>query len=135
MMQLVLALLLSAIEMAESQGANGGSYFDQIGSVYNYDAYGIKFAANDQYSVLIQNDQSQFVISFAPYGPNASNCTFQYQYPGYEYMYMVAVAKNNSGGQMRFLNIGESFQVSYSISCLLSKLNEQCGREQFSTSK
>lgn len=105
--------LISLARLTQGQGARGGSYFDNQASVYQYDAYGIKFAANDLYSVLIQNDQRQFIVSFAPYGPNGANCSFSYQYPGYEFMYMVAVAKNASAHDpMRFLSIGESFQVS-----------------------
>ena len=109
-----LVLQLAHLRLTVHQGMIGGSFFDNIASVYQYDAYGVKFAANDLYSVLIQNDQRQFVILFAPYGPQGMNCSFSYEYPGYEFMYMVAVAKNGDRpGPMRFLNLGESFQVSF----------------------
>ena len=112
-MRLFLLLLFAIIRSPRFHSVHGQSYFDTIGSVFNYDAYGIRFAVNEQYSVLIQNDLQQFIVSFAPYSPTSSNCTFGYQYPGYEFMYMTAVAPNISagGGQMRFVHIGESFQV------------------------
>ena len=112
-MRLFLFFLIAVSRSPQRHYAAGSSYFDTTGSVFNYDAYGIRFALNEQYSVLIQNDLRQFIVSFAPYSETSANCTFSYQYPGYEFMYMVAVTQNiTAGGRtMRFVNIGESFQV------------------------
>ncbi len=84
-----------------------GQKFD----TYDYDAYGKRFAMNEDFAVLASNDYGKFNLIFAPY--SATSCTRSIAYASSnEYVYTVAVAPKRAAGQYRFAIIGEILDSS-----------------------
>jgi hypothetical protein len=66
----------------------------------DYDAYGLKIAANNLMIVEAQNDYTEFLIQFAPYTDNIvqtsqQSCAIEY-YDLSQFIYAVALGKNQS---------------------------------------
>ncbi len=66
----------------------------------DYDAYGLKIAANNIMIVEAQNDLTEFLIQFGPYTDNTTqsdqqSCSIEYEDPSM-YVYTVALGKNQS---------------------------------------
>jgi hypothetical protein len=66
----------------------------------NYDAYGLKIAANNLMIAEAQNYFSNFLVQFAPYTDNVTQgddngCSFNYN-DSSQYIYAVALGKNQS---------------------------------------
>jgi hypothetical protein len=66
----------------------------------DYDAYGLKIAANSLMIVEAQNDDTTFLVQFAPFTDNITetdnrSCYFDYNDPSW-YVYAVALGKNQS---------------------------------------
>jgi hypothetical protein len=66
----------------------------------NYDAYGLKIAANKLMIVEAQNDLTDFLVQFAPYTDNVTQgddngCSINYN-DSSQYIYAVALGKNQS---------------------------------------
>jgi len=69
--------------------------------VLDYDIYGERFAMNEYFGVLADNDLEQFQIFYSPYSSNTCIQSLNYLYSD-EYIYSVAV-----GSQYYFVYIGE----------------------------
>lgn len=79
----------------------------------DYNAYGLKIAANDLMIVEAQNDYTQFVVQFPPYTDNITeiienNCWIQYDDPS-QYVYTVVLGKNQSKYEICF--VGEMIDM------------------------
>ncbi len=66
----------------------------------DYDAYGLKIAANSLMIVEAQNDFTEFLIQFAPYTDNITqssqkSCSIEYD-DSSQFVYAVALGKNQS---------------------------------------
>jgi len=66
----------------------------------DYDAYGLKIAANNMMMVEAQNDLTEFLIQFGPYTDNTTqtdqqSCLIEYDDPS-QYVYTVALGQNQS---------------------------------------
>ncbi|CAF1113401.1 unnamed protein product [Didymodactylos carnosus] len=84
----------------------------------DYDAYGLKVAANDLLIVEAQNKYTQFLIQFAPYTDNIeqmsqSSCSVEYSDSSH-YIYAVTLGKNqtSTSSQRYFFFVGEMLGVT-----------------------
>ncbi|CAF0817948.1 unnamed protein product [Didymodactylos carnosus] len=103
-----MTLVLSIIFVLLTRSLDG-SLFDPDTS--NYDAYGLKVAANDNLIVEALNDYQQFYIQFAPYSSNVVQstnlfCAIDFNASS-QYIYAVAIGKNQSSSQLYFFFVGE----------------------------
>ena len=85
----------------------------------NYDAYGLKIAANNFMIVAAQNDLTRFLIQFAPYTDNITQSNERGCFVDYtdssQFVYTVALGKNQSEYNIFFvgemINLNESDKV------------------------
>ena len=80
----------------------------------DYNAYGLKIAANDIMIVEAQNDLTDFLVQFAPYTNNvtqtvARSCLIEYDDTS-QYVYAVALGKNQSTYNIYF--VGEMIDMA-----------------------
>lgn len=66
----------------------------------DYDAYGLKIAANNFMIVQADNDLTEFIIQFAPFTDNVTqtderSCLIEYDDPS-QFIYAIAIGKNQS---------------------------------------
>ena len=80
----------------------------------DYNAYGLKVAANDLMIVQAQNDLTEFLIQFSPYTDDIENstdrsCAIEYESESH-YIYSVALGKNQSTHYVFF--VGELIDLN-----------------------
>ncbi|CAF1327350.1 unnamed protein product [Didymodactylos carnosus] len=77
----------------------------------DYNAYGLKVAANDYLIIEAQNQEDTFYIQFGPYNSNVLEtsqrfCSIYFERSS-QYIYSVAIGKNQSSNQLYFFFVGE----------------------------